>query len=218
MEKEVKETKKKTTKKTVKKKEVVKEVVQVKRRKTYRELRKLLNKDIEVLIMNNTQGQFYYHCPKTNMEIHLHEFGDTQVVTLELLEVMKRRAKKLLRNYLIMIIDVFPDYDVEDEIEVLDVIRYLDIEDLYEAICVDDEFENDGTIYDEEFFDNLIINKDKSTFDEVIKKMNAKLLTQMAHRCVYLYRTGKFDSRYKMETVEKLLGIEDLFTYLEPIK
>ena len=93
---------KKTTKRTKK----VETEVEVKPTRAFKDLRRILTKDTEVLIMNNTQGHFYYSCPKTNIGVDLSGFGDTQVVPLELLETMKRRAKKFFQNYLIMIIDL----------------------------------------------------------------------------------------------------------------
>ena len=88
---------KKATKRTKKVETEVKPV------RKFKDLRKILTKDTEVLVMNNTQGHFYYNCPKTNVGVDLNGFGDTQVVPLELLETMKRRAKKFFQNYLIMI-------------------------------------------------------------------------------------------------------------------
>ena len=45
--------------------------------------------------------------------------------------------------------------------------------------------------------------------------MNKKLLIQFAHRCIELYRSGEFDSRYKMETLQVLLKNEDLFSDID---
>ena len=206
-------TTKKTTKRTTKAKEKVEvketETV-VKRPKNFRELRKMLTRDTEVLIMNNTQGGFYYKCPKTHMEINMLEFGDTEVVTIELLEAMKNRARVAFKNYCIMIVDVYPEAEFEDVIEISDVLNYLGIADLYNIVT--DELENNGDLYSEEFFDNLIINKSRDEFEKIAKKMNKKLLIQLAHRAVLLYQTGKFDSRYKMEFIQEKLGLEDLFT------
>lgn len=205
--------KKTTTRKTTKEKETVEvkeEKAVVKRPKNFRELRKMLTRDTEVLIMNNTQGGFYYKCPKTHMEINMLEFGDTEVVTIELLEAMKNRARVAFKNYCIMIVDVYPEAEFEDVIEVSDVLNYLGIADLYNIVT--DELENNGDLYSEEFFDNLIINKSRDEFEKIAKKMNKKLLIQLAHRAVLLYQTGKFDSRYKMEFIQEKLGLEDLFT------
>lgn len=205
--------KKTTTRKTTKEKETVEvkeEKAVVKRPKNFRELRKMLTRDTEVLIMNNTQGGFYYKCPKTHMEINMLEFGDTEVVTIELLEAMKNRARVAFKNYCIMIVDVYPEAEFEDVIEVSDVLNYLGIADLYNIVT--DELENNGDLYSEEFFDNLIINKSRDEFEKIAKKMNKKLLIQLAHRAVLLYQTGRFDSRYKMEFIQEKLGLEDLFT------
>ena len=205
--------KKTTTRKTTKEKETVEvkeEKAVVKRPKNFRELRKMLTRDTEVLIMNNTQGGFYYKCPKTHMEINMLEFGDTEVVTIELLEAMKNRARIAFKNYCIMIVDVYPEPEFEDVIEISDVLNYLGIADLYNIVT--DELENNGDLYSEEFFDNLIINKSRDEFEKIAKKMNKKLLIQLAHRAVLLYQTGRFDSRYKMEFIQEKLGLEDLFT------
>lgn len=205
-------TKKTTTKRTTKAKETVEAVeteVVVKRPKSFRELRKMISRDTEVLIMNNTQGGFYYSCPKTHMEINMSEFGDTEVVTIELLESMKNRAKVLFKNYCIMVVDVYPEPEYEDVIEISDVLNYLGIADLYNIVS--DELENNGDLYSEEFFDNLIINKSRDEFEKIAKKMNKKLLVQLSHRAVLLYQSGRFDSRYKMEFIQEKLGMEDLF-------
>lgn len=212
-------TKKTTTRRTTAKKSVEKVEVQpvekhefeeVKRPKTFRELRKMLTRDTEVLIMNNTQGGFYYKCPKTQMEINLQEFGDTEVVTIELLEAMKNRAKIVFKNYCIMIVDVYPEIEFEDEIGIYDVLNYLGLTELYNLVS--DELENNGELYSEEFFDSLIINESRDRFEKIARKMNRKLLTQLAHRAYNLYKTGEFDSRYKMEFIQEKLGMEDLFT------
>lgn len=183
--------------------------VEVKKEKTFKDLRKVLNKDTEVLVMNNTQGHFYYSCPQTRMSINLEAFGETQVVTLELLEIMKRRARVFFENYLIMVIDVF-----EEDANIQDVIKYLDIQKYYKDIEKLDDDEN-NSIYEEDFFDNIIINKTKSEFDRIVSKMNKRLLVQFANRCVELYRTGEFDSRYKMDTLSDLLKNEDLFSDID---
>lgn len=198
---------KKSTEEVVEVREVKEEVA--KKPKSFRELRKLLHRDTEVMIMNNTQGGFFYRCPKTHMEINMSDFGDTEVVTIELLEAMKNRAKKLFKNYCIIIVDVYPDEELEGEIEIVDVLNYLGIADLYETI--NNELEYDGEIYSTEFFDNLIINKSKDEFNRLVKKMNKRLLIQLTHRAVILYQSGKFDSRYKMEEIQEKLGLEDLF-------
>ena len=207
-------TRKTTTKKSVDKLEVQPvqehEFEEVKRPKTFRELRKMLTRDTEVLIMNNTQGGFYYKCPKTQMEINLQEFGDTEVVTIELLEAMKNRAKIVFKNYCIMIVDVYPEIEFEDEIGIYDVLNYLGLTELYNLVS--DELENNGELYSEEFFDSLIINESRDRFEKIARKMNRKLLTQLAHRAYNLYKTGEFDSRYKMEFIQEKLGMEDLFT------
>ena len=200
-----------TKSRTRKKKEEVVEVVneQPKRRKTLRELRRLLNRDTEVLVMNNTQGTFYYYCPKTHMSMRLEEFGDSEIVTMEVLEGMKNRGKSIFKNYYLVILDVYPEENLVDEIDVSDVLTYLGINDLYESI--NNELEKDGDLYSNEFFDGLLLEKDLDDFKRIIDKMHLGLARRLATRAHVLFKDKKFDSGNKMNLIQDKIGVEDLF-------
>ena len=200
-----------TKSRTRKKKEEVVEVVneQPKRRKTLRELRRLLNRDTEVLVMNNTQGTFYYYCPKTHMSMRLEEFGDSEIVTMEVLEGMKNRGKSIFKNYYLVILDVYPEENLVDEIDVSDVLTYLGISDLYETI--NDELEKYGDIYSDEFFDSLLLDKDLDDFKRILDKMHLGLARRLATRAHVLFKDKKFDSGNKMNLLQDKIGVEDLF-------
>ena len=200
-----------TKSRTRKKKEEVVEVVneQPKRRKTLRELRRLLNRDTEVLVMNNTQGTFYYYCPKTHMSIRLEEFGDSEIVTMEVLEGMKNRGKSIFKNYYLVILDVYPEENLVDEIDVSDVLTYLGISDLYETI--NDELEKYGDIYSDEFFDSLLLDKDLDDFKRILDKMHLGLARRLATRAHVLFKDKEFDSGNKMNLLQDKIGVEDLF-------
>ena len=200
-----------TKSRTRKKKEEVVEVVneQPKRRKTLRELRRLLNRDTEVLVMNNTQGTFYYYCPKTHMSIRLEEFGDSEIVTMEVLEGMKNRGKSIFKNYYLVILDVYPEENLVDEIDVSDVLTYLGISDLYETI--NDELEKYGDIYSDEFFDSLLLDKDLDDFKRILDKMHLGLARRLATRAHVLFKDKEFDSGNKMNLIQEKIGVEDLF-------
>ena len=200
-----------TKSRTRKKKEEVVEVVneQPKRRKTLRELRRLLNRDTEVLVMNNTQGTFYYYCPKTHMSMRLEEFGDSEIVTMEVLEGMKNRGKSIFKNYYLVILDVYPEENLVDEIDVSDVLTYLGISDLYETI--NDELEKYGDIYSNEFFDSLLLDKDLDDFKRILDKMHLGLARRLATRAHVLFKDKEFDSGNKMNLIQDKIGVEDLF-------
>lgn len=200
-----------TKSRTRKKKEEVVEVIneQPKRRKTLRELRRLLNRDTEVLVMNNTQGTFYYYCPKTHMSMRLEEFGDSEIVTMEVLEGMKNRGKSIFKNYYLVILDVYPEENLVDEIDVSDVLTYLGISDLYETI--NDELEKYGDIYSDEFFDSLLLDKDLDDFKRILDKMHLGLARRLATRAHVLFKDKEFDSGNKMNLIQDKIGVEDLF-------
>lgn len=176
-------------------------------RRSFRELRKILTRDSEVLIMNNTQGMFYYYCPKTHMDIKLEKFGDTEIVTMEVLEGMKNRGKAIFQNYCLIILDVYPELD--EDVDVEDVLLYLGIKDLYDPINY--QLEKNGETYSEEFFDKLILEENIDDFKKIVEKMNRGLTRQLARRGFVLFSDGEFDSNTKMAIIQDKLGVEDLF-------
>ena len=191
------ETKKKvTTEKEVEQIQTKEPIIEAKKRYTSRELRKLISKDLEVTIMNTCCGTFYYECPKTHEIVELEEYGDCVEVSLELLSTMKNRSKNILKDCVVMIIDVFHDeYDLED------VLTYLQLDEKYEKL---------EDIYDADCLDELILTSNADTFDNLINKSDIGLCVQIARRSIVLFREGKHDISYKASALCKKLGVEDI--------
>ena len=192
-EKVVKKTTVKKEKEEVKNEEVVvAEIV-----KTKADIRKDLRKrarDIEVEVLNMTNGEFFYKCRKTKEELNLMERGNSDIVTLDFLLNMKNQHRTLLERLDLVIIDVYDDFDLSD------ILEYLGLSKIYE-----DEK------YDVDYIEDAINDMDSEEFSNLVQNANIGLVVKIAERGIQLAKEGGFDSYFKRSCVAKRLGKDDIF-------
>ena len=192
-EKVVKKTTVKKEKEEVKNEEVVvAEIV-----KTKADIRKDLRKrarDIEVEVLNMTNGEFFYKCRKTKEELNLMERGNSDIVTLDFLLNMKNQHRALLERLDLVIIDVYDDFDLSD------ILEYLGLSKIYE-----DEK------YDVDYIEDAINDMDSEEFSNLVQNASIGLVVKIAERGIQLAKEGGFDSFFKRSCVAKRLGKEDIF-------
>ena len=192
-EKVVKKTTTKKVKEEIKNEEVI--VPEVTRTKS--DIRKDLRKrarDIEIEVLNMTNGEFFYKCRKTKEELNLMERGNTDIVTLEFLLNMKNQHRTLLERLDIVIIDVYDDFDLSD------ILEYLGLSKIYE-----DEK------YDVDYIEDAINDMDSEEFSNLVQNASIGLVVKIAERGIQLAKEGGFDSFFKRSCVAKRLGKEDIF-------
>lgn len=166
---------------------------------TKSELKTIL-KTADIDIVSNDKAQLVYKCPITFQEIYLDEYGDTESVTIDVLQTMKSKAKDFLRKYWIIIEDVYvPNSDVEVTVE--DVYGYLGLSNVYANIK---DFNSD-------YLDNILLKDRIEKFEERLQNMDKKLVTQLTSRAVELYQQGEFTNSGKMLILEDLTDNEYLF-------
>ncbi|HBN04396.1 MAG TPA: hypothetical protein DD434_01215, partial [Bacteroidales bacterium] len=79
--------------------------------------------------MNNTSGNLFYRCPKTNSVFDLYEYGDTDYITVDQLLAMNNSNRKILKELWIILLDV-----ITEGVEIEDVWTYLGVDNLYNDI------------------------------------------------------------------------------------
>ncbi len=178
----------KATKKTTEKVEV-KETVKKSAPK-----RVIVDRDTEVIFMNNTNGNLFYRCPKTHATYDMYEYGDTDYITVEQLLIMNNTSRKMLKELWILLIDV-----ATEGVELEDVLKYLGIDKLYS-----DEISPEDT-------DNFILKSPDNKFAKTLEKMDKVLAKKVVERAVILYREGSFNSLAKLNAIKEFTGNEDLF-------
>ena len=188
---------KKTTTKKVKEEVKNEEVVVADATKTKSDIRKDLRKrarDIEVEVLNMTNGEFFYKCRKTKEELNLMERGNSDIVTLDFLLNMKNQHRALLERLDLVIIDVYDDFELSD------ILEYLGLSKIYE-----DEK------YDVDYIEDAINDMDSEEFSNLVQNASIGLVVKIAERGIQLAKEGGFDSFFKRSCVAKRLGKEDIF-------
>ena len=153
-----------------------------------------IDKDLEVLVMNNTTGTLVYVDRKSGNTYEMSGFGGTEYFTVDELRVMKNTQNSFFENYWIIPVEVD-----DDEIEIEDVMKYLGLEEWYKDAMLKSDV------------DNLLIKMSIDKFDKVIDNLNQIYVARITERAVELYRQKKFNDMYKMKTLERKLNKEDLF-------
>ncbi len=164
-------------------------------KETKKTKKKRVTKDVEVVVMNNTNGKLFYRCPKTATIIEMQEFGDTETLTVEQLNVMKNSQKAMLEKFWMVLVDV-----EDDEITLEDVLEYLRIKKLY-----------NGFNFSEDALDNLIKDTTYDEFETEIRKMKNSLVLIIAQRMKVLNKEGEFGDSYKMKFLADYMGNSMIF-------
>lgn len=151
-------------------------------------------KEIEVEVVNMTNGEFFYKCKKTHEELNLMEKGDSEVVGLDFLLTMKNNHRNLLERLDIVLIDVYGDYELSE------ILNYLGLDKIY-------GFER----LDVDFIENAINDMEVDEFEKVINESHIGLVVKIAERGIQLAKENKFDSYSKRQILARKFGKDDLF-------
>lgn len=176
---EVKETKKVETKKPAPKK---------------RPKRVVVDRETEVIFMNNTNGGLFYRCPKTHAVYDMQEYGDEDYITVEQLLIMNNTSRKMLKELWVLLVDT-----ADEDVEIEDVIKYLGLDSLY----------NDEVA--PENIDDFIIKSTDNRFEKSLSKMGKTLGQKIVERSILLFREGSLNSFSKMSILKEFTDNEDLF-------
>ena len=183
----------KTTKKTTEKVEAKEVAIKEKVKKTAPK-RVVVDRETEVLFMNNTSGNLFYKCPKTHSTYDMYEYGDTDYITVEQLMIMNNTSRKMLKELWILLIDT-----ATEGVEISDVLKFLGIDSLYKNEI------------NPEDMDSFVISSEDDKFENPLNKMDKVLAVKVVERAIVLYREGKLNSINKLNVIKELVGNEDLF-------
>ncbi|KRL07922.1 hypothetical protein [Liquorilactobacillus hordei] len=164
-----------------------------------REHRKLIDKDTEIYIQNNTHGSYFWESPHKTSMVKFEGQGDEDIMTFGDLRVMVAQSRKLFKDMRLIISEV-----IDDEYTILDVAKALHLDDTYNSYfddLLDLGAKNIDTSYriDAEDIVFFIQESDMGDFKKVLKTnlKNTLIETTMSMNTV--------DSN-KSDTVAKLVN------------
>lgn len=160
--------------------------------------RKLIDRDTEVVIANNTYGMFVWESRNGDTSIVLEEHGDEEFITYGEL----RKLKKYLANMDIIITAVNSD---DDDITIMDVARGLRIrkvyEDYFKFIENMDEDEADQEMnVDVDSIEDFILDSD---VDEYKEAFDSTLKEAIIEASVELYKRHELGEHGKIRLIQK---------------
>lgn len=162
--------------------------------RTTRRKRKSIDKNVEVVVANNTYGTFVWESRNGETSIVLEEHGDDEFLTYGEL----RKLKKYLENMELVITEVN-----EDGVSIMDIARGLRIDDVYEEYF-DLIEETDANEVDSEAdidineFEDFILESDDDEFKQVLE---SKLRDVIISGSVELYKNQKLASHSKTRMI-----------------
>lgn len=161
-----------------------------------RRKRKSIDKNVEVVVANNTYGTFVWESKNGETSIVLEEHGDDEFLTYGEL----RKLKKYLENMELVITEVN-----EDGVSIMDVARGLRIDDVYEQYFdlieeTDPDEVDDEADIDIDEFEDFILDSDDDEFKHIL---DSKLRDVIIRGSVQLYKEQKLASHSKTKMIRE---------------
>ncbi|MCP3925545.1 MAG: hypothetical protein GY714_23495 [Desulfobacterales bacterium] len=160
--------------------------------------RKKIDKDLDILIMNNVGGDWVYQEKGIGGGYwNIAQFGDTEIMTVQQLQRMKASEPAHLMKLWVVLVDVYSD---DEDITIDDVIKFLGLDKLYNQEIKPNQI------------DDIILNTtDFYQFNNMLDKISSDMLRRVIDRAVMLYKEGRFNDPTKMEVFKKKMGNELIF-------
>lgn len=168
-----------------------------------RRRRVAVDRNVEVVVVSNVIGRFYYENPRMNQVIDLHHIGDEEYVTVGDLRTIINSSRKILEGFDLLLTEVIDsDYTLED------VLVFLGLDRKY-----DEYFSlNKGRAGAPQVSDvrDFLINTPVKAFEKIMETIDSKLRSKIIEIAVTLFKLKEFGDYNKMRIIETYVS-DDLF-------
>ena len=166
-----------------------------KEREENRKKRELITDDLEILMMCNAGNTELIYSSKSTGQEYRMTFGDTEWFTFKELKEMRNTNRGMLEGYFLIPIDVD-----SKELELKDILKALNIENLYE----------EDMLYEDNI--NFILNSLKlDDFERFLKAMNPKYVLRVVDVAIQQAVAGGFNDANKRSFLENLIKKPNMF-------
>lgn len=166
--------------------------------------RNKINKDVEVVIANNTGGSYFYQSQNGQLIIDLENRGDEDYVTFADIKSIMSRHRKTIEDLDLLIVDV-----LDDEVTIDDVVEALRVTDSYnelKSISLDGEI-NVDTIYD------FVTKGDPERVKKIAQSEKSKLIHRVAEATIRAFRKDELKDLNKLSSISNGIGHIDPYDY-----
>ncbi|KDN90452.1 hypothetical protein JR311_19920 (plasmid) [Bacillus velezensis] len=166
-----------------------------------RKRRVSVDRDVEVVIVSNTIGNFYYENPRMNMAIDLEHINDEEYVTVGDLRTILNSNRKILEGFSILITEV-----LSDEYTLDDVLVFLGLRDKY------DDFysltRKSDKVAEVKDIKDFLTKAPLSSFEKTMEKISSKLRERVIETAITMFKLKEFGDYNKMRIIEEYVNDE----------
>jgi hypothetical protein len=162
-----------------------------------------VDRNVEVVVVSNTIGRFYYKNPRMSTIIDLHHIGDEEYITVGDLRTILNSSRRVLEGFQLLITEV-----INNEVTLEDVLLFLGLDKRYEEYFSLTNNKN-GKASTNDIKDFLMYTPAKQ-FEKIMETIDQKLREKIIESAVALFKLKEFGDYNKMRIIESYVH-EELF-------
>lgn len=179
-------------------------------RPVQRRRRVTVDRDVEVVIVSNCLGSFFYENPRMSMVIDLQHIDDEEYITVGDLRTILNSNRKILEGFDILVTEVLDDRYTLD-----DVLVFLGLDRKYEEYYSLTGKRNKGKMAEVKDIKDFLVKAPALTFEKVMETIEPKLRNKIIETSVTLFKLKEFGDYNKMQTIRKYVNNDDIFADAE---
>jgi hypothetical protein len=170
--------------------------------KPQRRKRVNIDRDVEVVVVNNTFGRFIYSNPRISTAFDMANYGDEDYITVGELRTMVNSHRKIFENFMLLITDILDDrYTLED------LLVYLGLDKRYEEYFSMSPNWKRGQVEVGDM-QQFIEKSSPQRFKQFMESVDERLRNKIIETAVALFKLGRFGDYTKMQVIRKFVNDE----------
>lgn len=163
-----------------------------------------IDRDVEVVVVNNTFGRFIYSNPRISTAFDMENYGDEDYITVGELRTMINSHRKIFENFMLLITDILDDrYTLED------LLVYLGLDKRYEEYFSMSPNWKRGQVEVGDM-QQFIEKSSPQRFKQFMESVDERLRNKIIETAVALFKLGRFGDYTKMQVIRKFVN-DDVF-------
>lgn len=171
-----------------------------------RKKRVSIDRDLEVIVVSNTNNRIFYENPRMSITLDLHQKNDEEYLTVGDLRTILNSHRGLLEGFELLVTEVVGNENTLEE-----VLLFLGLDKKYAEYFALNRKDVNEDVSDVEDIKNFIINAPVPVFEKQMKIMNKNLRARIIENSVVLFKLKQFSDYNKMEIIESYVN-DELFS------
>lgn len=161
-----------------------------------------VDRDVEVVVVSNALGRFFYENPRMSMVLDMEKIGSEEYVTVGDLRTILNSNRKILEGFDLLITEV-----LDSEYTVEDVLLFLGLDKKYKEYFSltrkkGQDIPEVGDIKD------FLTKAPQHVFESQMENMDAKLRRKVIETAVTLFKLKQFGDYNKMQVIQGYVNDE----------